>query len=281
MNAVTFPIGACDTHMHIYDGRYPVAPSAILRPPDASVADYRLVQAELGLDRVVVVQPTTYGLDNSCTLDAVAAIGPGARAIVVVDDGVSLTELDRLTHLGSRGARFHQLPGGAVGWEALASVASRIEPFGWHVQVQMNGRDLVDRFDTLASLSVPLVIDHVGRYMPPVDPDDARLTVLLRLLDTGRVWVKLSAPYESYPDPTHRYHAVGRLVRTLVEHAPHRMLWATNWPHPGQADPPSTAELRRLALEWMPDAVLRQRILVDNPAELYGFDPVPCLPLHL
>jgi len=274
MTDLRFPTGACDTHMHVYDHRRPVAPAAILRPPDASVADYRLVQAELGLDRVVVVQPTTYGLDNRCTLDAVSAFGAAGRAVVVVDDGVPESELDRLTGLGARGARFHQLPGGAVAWEILPTVAARIARFGWHVQVQMNGRDLVDRHDLLASLPVPVVIDHVGRYMPPVDPDDERFGVLLRLLDTGRVWVKLSAPYESAPDDTHRYEAVGRLVSALVGRAPDRMLWATNWPHPGQADPPSVAELGRSAFDWMPDAVLRRRILVDNPAELYGFEPV-------
>jgi D-galactarolactone isomerase len=108
--------------------------------------------------------------------------------------------------------------------------------------------------------------------MPPVDTDDEAFGVLLRLLDNGRTWVKLSAPYESARDDTHEYAAVGRLVQTLIEHAPERMLWATNWPHPGQANPPSLDELRRLAFEWMPDRALRQRILVDNPAELYKFD---------
>ena len=269
-----FPSGACDTHMHIYDSRYPTAPSARLRPPDATVDDYRSVQAGLGLERVVVVQPSTYGLDNSCTLDAVASLGGDrARAIVVIDDGADDDEVDRLTRSGARGARFHMLPGGAVPWEIMHTVAERIAPFGWHIQLQMNGRDLIDRVDALLALAAPLVVDHVGRYMPPVEPDDERFAVLLRLIDTGRCWVKLSAPYESAIDTTHEYSAVSRLVTALVEHAPERMLWATNWPHPGQADPPPLADLSRLAFEWMPDETSRQRILVDNPAALYRFEP--------
>jgi D-galactarolactone isomerase len=268
----SFPAGTCDTHMHIYDSRYPVAGTALLRPADATVADYRLVQATLGLRRVVVVQPSTYGLDNTCTLDAVDELGE-SRAIVVVDDKASDPELDRMTRLGARGARFHMLAGGAVPWEIMHNVAERIATFGWHIQLQMNGRDLVDRLDALLALPTPLVVDHVGRYMPPVEPDDERFAVLLRLVDTGRCWVKLSAPYESATDATHQYAAVGELARTLVERAPERMLWATNWPHPGQTDPPSLADVSRLALEWMPDNETRRRILVDNPAELYQFEP--------
>jgi D-galactarolactone isomerase len=267
-----FPAGSCDTHMHFYDSRYPPEASSLLRPPDASVDDYRQVQSALGLQRVVVVQPSTYGLDNSCTLDAVAEFDGDARAVVVVDDHVTDAELEQLTLRGARGARFHMLPGGAVPWEIMPAVAERIAPHGWHIQLQMNGRDLGDRLDTLLALPCQLVVDHVGRYMPPVDPDDDRFLALLRLLDTGRCWVKLSAPYESAPDPTHRYLAVSRLVRALVEHAPDRMLWATNWPHPGQAGPPSLDDLDRLALEWMPDEPVLHRILVDNPAELYRFN---------
>jgi D-galactarolactone isomerase len=274
MTSHDFPPCACDTHMHIYDSRYTVAPASILRPPDATVDAYRQVQTRLGLQRVVVVQPSTYGFDNSCTVDAVAELDGNARAVVVVDNQVTDVELDRLTRLGARGARFHMLPGGAVPWEMMHTVAERIAEHGWHIQLQMNGRDLIDRVDALVALATPVVVDHVGRYMPPVKPDDDRFRVLLRLIDTERCWVKLSAPYESATDTTHEYRAVTRLVHALVDHAPDRMLWATNWPHPGQEDPPSLADLSRLAFEWMPDASVRQRILVDNPAQLYHFGPI-------
>ena len=266
-----FPPGSCDTHMHFYDKRFPIAATTVLRPPDASVADYRVVQEALGLQRVVVVQPSTYGLDNSCQLDAVAQLGDTARLVAVVDNQVTDHELTRLTKRGARGARFHMLPGGAVPWDIMAAVVERIAPFDWHIQLQMNGRHLPERVDALLALPVPIVVDHVGRFMPTVDADDHSFHSLLRLIDGGACWVKLSAPYESELDTSHRYERVSALVHALVNHAPERMLWATNWPHPGQLDPPGFPDLHRLLLDWLPSARIRRRVLVDNPAELYGF----------
>jgi D-galactarolactone isomerase len=269
-----FPAGTCDTHMHIYDSRYPAAPSALLRPADALVTDYRRLQQSLGLDRVVVVQPTTYGLDNRCQLDAVAELGEAARAIVVVDAGTPPDELQRLDGLGARGARFHMLPGGAVGWDDLPVVAARIADLGWHIQLQLDGRELPRRLDTLLALPTSLVVDHVGRFMPPVAPDHEAFAALLALLDTGRTWVKLSAPYESTLDGAPTFPTVTALATALVAARPDRMLWASNWPHPGQRDPLEADDLRRLVLEWLPDPAVRHRVMVDNPAELYRFPPI-------
>lgn len=274
---MTFPAGACDTHVHIYDARHPTAPSALLRPPDALPAHYREVQRALGLDRVVLVQPTTYGFDNTCQIAAAAELGAStgaARLVVVVDERTTPDELERLHAAGARGARFHMLPGGAVAWGSLAPTADSIAALGWHVQLQLDGRTLPDHLDALLALSTPLVVDHVGRFMPPVAPDDVAFGALLTLLDTGRCWVKLSAPYESTRDGAPTYPTVTALAHALVRRFPERLLWATNWPHPGQPDPPSVADLERLAHDWLPTAELRQRVLVDNPATVYGFDPV-------
>ena len=267
--------GVCDTHVHVYDHRYPVSPTTVLTPPDASLADYRSVRTDLALDRVVLVQPTTYGLDNRCQLEAVAELGDDARAVVVVDDTTTDGALAALTGLGARGARFHMLPGGAVSWEIMNAVAERIAEHGWHVQLQMNGRELPGRLDALLALPTSIVVDHVGRFMPPVAPDDQAFAALLTLLDTGRCWVKLSAPYESTHEGAPDYPTVAALALRLVEHAPERMLWATNWPHPGQADPPTPAQLAGLRDAWLPTQALRRQVLVDNPSEVYGFDPVP------
>lgn len=278
MSDARFPAGACDTHMHLYDRRYPIAATTVLRPPDASVAEYCRFRSTLGLDRVVVVQPTTYGLDNTCLLAGLAelgVLGVEARAVVVVDERVTGAELAHLHALGVRGARFHLLPGGALGWDALAAVAARVAPLGWLVQVQMNGRDLPDRLAALGALPTPLVIDHVGRFMPPVTPADPAFAALLGLVDAGRCWVRLSGPYESAVDPAHRYVHVGELARALVRHAPERLLWASNWPHPSLSEAPAPSDQVRLAQEWMADPVVRRRIMVDNPAALYGFDPLP------
>lgn len=269
--ATGWPAGACDTHVHVYDGRFPIAPAAVLRPADASVADYRAVQRSLGLDRVVFVQPTTYGLDNRCQLEAAAALGEAARLVVVVDEETTDEELARLDAAGARGARFHMLPGGAVGWESLQPVATRIADLGWHIQLQLDGRELTDRIDDLQALPCPLVVDHIGRFMPPVASDHPSFRALVRLLDDDRTWVKLSAPYEASLDPSHAYDEMGDLARALVAHRPDRVLWASNWPHPGQDHPPSPTDLHRLLHAWVEDPATRRAILVDNPAVLYGF----------
>lgn len=271
MSGISFPAGACDTHMHVYDGRFPTAATATMTPPDASVADYRMVQRELGLDRVVIVQPTTYGLDNTVQLEAASRVGERARLVVVVDEHTPISELERLDASGARGARFQMLPGGALDWPSMAPVAERIAPFGWHVQLQMDGNLLPDRIDGLLALPTPIVVDHVGRFMPPPEPESEAFAALLSLVDTGRCWVKLSAPYESTHHGAPRYPAVTALARVLVERHPDRLLWATNWPHPGQADPLTVDEIRALTLDWLPTPEVRQLVLVDNPARLYGF----------
>ena len=273
-----FPAGACDTHMHFYDGCYPTARGAILTPPDATPDDYRAVQAALGLERVVAVQPTTYGMDNSCQIDAAIELGSDHRLVVVIDSTTPPAELERLHTLGARGARFHLLPGGAVGWDQLLPTAERIADLGWHIQLQMDGNHLADHLDLLAAVPTDLVIDHIGRFMPPPAPTSNVFSTLLRLIDGGRTWVKLSAPYESAPAETDPYGAptfpaVTALARALVERTPERLLWATNWPHPGQPDPLTADQIAALTLDWLPTDALRQQVLVTNPEQLYDFEP--------
>lgn len=267
------PAGVTDTHLHVYDARYTTAPEAVVLPPDAFAADYLDQATTLGVERAVVVQPTAYGLDNRCQLaamDALAEAGLEVRGVMVVDATTLDSEIARLDALGVCGARFHMLPGGAVGWDHLEPVARSIAAFGWHVQLQMDGRrfdgDLVDR---LLALPCPVVVDHVGRFMPPVDPDHDAFRSLLRLLDSGRVTVKLSAPYESQ-DPGPEYAGVTALVDELVVRHPEHLMWATNWPHPGQVPAPSPGDVVGLLERWVPEP-LRATVLVDTPARVYGF----------
>ncbi len=265
-------IGATDTHIHFYDDRFPPAPGAVLHPPNAGIADYRSVQRSLGLERVVVVQPTTYGVDNRCQLAAVADLGDCARAVVVVDSSTPTAALGRLTELGVRGARFHMLPGGAVGWDQLEATAAAIAAHGWHIQLQLDGNDLPDLVDRLLALPTDLVIDHVGRFMPPRGLASPGFRALCRLIDSERCHVKLSAPYEgSCLPPPHDDVAI--LIDELIRVAPERLLWASNWPHPGQDDPPTIADLDDWRTAWIP-AELQSMILIDNPGSVYGFPPV-------
>ncbi|SDR62025.1 D-galactarolactone isomerase [Rhizobiales bacterium GAS113] len=266
------PRGACDTHMHFYDPKYPLAPTALGPPPAGEVATYRALQRRLGTERTVVVQPTAYGIDNRCTLAGMAALGlEGTRGIAVVDDQASDDHLEALTKGGMRGARFQMLPGGAIPWEMLDRIAERVQDFGWHVQLQTDGRNFPDREAQIMSWPGRIVIDHVGKFLEPVLPEHPAFRCLMRFIDTGRVWVKLSAPYEVSKTGAPLYQDVSRLAKALVKAAPERMLWASNWPHPSVKSPPDDAMLLDLLLDWVADENVRKRILVDNPAEVYGF----------
>lgn len=266
------PPGACDTHMHIYDGRYPTAPTALMTPPDASVAEYRRLQARLGIERAVVVQPTTYGADNRCTLEAIAALGGSARGVAVVGRNVADAELERLTAAGIRGIRFHMLPGGALPWDILETMAARVRAFGWHVQLQLDGRTLPEHQAMLRRLPGTLVIDHIGKFLNIVPVDHPGFRVLARLVESGRVYVKLSAPYEFSKAGPPAYDDAGELAKALIAIAPERMLWASNWPHPSaHGGKPDDAMLLDTLLHWAPDDAARRLILTENPARIYGF----------
>tara|TARA_B100000315_G_scaffold256209_2_gene301576 strand:+ start:7014 stop:7853 length:840 start_codon:yes stop_codon:yes gene_type:complete len=267
---LTVPAGATDTHMHIYEPEYAMAPTALLAPPDGKLEDYQKVQQRLGLQRVIVVQPTSYGTDNSCTLEAMAKIGDAARGVVAVDTSVADSELEDLTRKGICGVRFHMLPGGAVPWEILPEMAARAQNFGWHVQLQLDGRELPDHIDVVKSLPCPLVIDHVGKFLEPVPVENDTFQMMLGLVENG-AWVKLSAAYETSKNGPPNYDDVGDLAKAFVKTAPERMLWASNWPHPGHDPRPDDAVLMDTLLDWVDSDSLRQKILVDNPAELYGF----------
>ena len=267
------PPGACDTHMHVYDAAVPSAPGGPPLPGHFPAARYREMQARLGLARVIVVQPNAYQDDNRVTLDAIRAIGTGARGVGVVKPGVSDAEIEHLAQGGIVAQRIFHLPNGAVSFAHMDEVMARVHPFGWHANIQLDGRELPQYEAQIARLPGRFVIDHTGKYLEPVAPDHASFKALLRLVDTGRCWVKLSAPYETSRTGAPGYEDVGRLAKALARHTPERMLWASNWPHPS-APPdavPDDADLLDLLLDWAPDEATRRRILVDNPAALYGF----------
>ncbi|HEY6242161.1 MAG TPA: amidohydrolase family protein [Burkholderiales bacterium] len=267
------PANSCDTHMHIYDARFPQAPDGPKPPGEFTVEGYRKLQARIGVSRVIVVQANAYQDDNRCTLDAIAQLGAGARGVGVVKPEASSEHIAELTRGGIRGIRFMMLPGGALAWDVMDELAARVHDFGWHAVVQLDGRTLPEREAQIRRLPGRFIIDHVGKFLEPVRPSHPAFKSLLKLVDTGRCWVKLSAPYEVSKNGPPRYQDVGALARALAKHAPERMLWASNWPHPSAPKDamPDDANLLDLLLEWAPDEGARCRILVDNPADLYGF----------
>ncbi len=261
---------ACDCHMHIYDPRFAVSPDKHAPARKATVADYRRIRERLGLGRVVVVQSTAYGKDNSCALDAITQLGDTARGVAVVGPDVTDAELERLTAAGMRGLRYVMFPGRPMAWETMPVMAPRIARFGWNINLQLPGEELAGREALLARLPCEVVIDHIGRFTAPVDGNSPGVRAMHRLLDSGRCWVKLSAPYHGSKSGPPRYEDIGALARELVQRWPERMLFATNWPHPSvQGDAPDDLDLFRLLWEWAPDEKTRRRILVDNPARLY------------
>jgi D-galactarolactone isomerase len=273
MTATTTPAGACDCHIHFYEPAYPLAATATFKPPPATVAAYREVQRQLGLQRTIVVQPTGYGFDNRCTLAALAQLGESARAVVVIAADTDEAELRRLHALGVRGVRFMMIPGagGVLPWDALEPLAARIAPLGWNINLQLDGRELPAYRERIDRVPGKLVIDHTGKFLEPVAPDHAAFKTLLSVLDQPDRWVKLSAPYETSKSGAPGYDDVATLARALLAAHPDRCLWASNWPHPNRNPVPSDAAMLALLADWTGDAALFERVLVHNPAAVYGF----------
>ena len=267
------PPNACDCHMHIYDSRFPVAPTAKLRPSNATVDDYRLLQKRLGATRNVVVNPSTYGTDNSCTLDAMARLGGNARGVAVVDTSVTDSELKRLHELGVRGIRFNLVQSGATTIDMLEPLSKRVNDLGWHVQIHMLGDGIVENAALFQRLPSPIVFDHMGRIPEPSGVDHPAFALIVKLLDSGRAWVKLSGAYMDTKTGSPAYADTSTIARGYVKAAPERLVWASDWPHPTEkADAkPDDAILFDLLANWAPDEAIRNRILVDNPVSLYGF----------
>jgi D-galactarolactone isomerase len=267
------PAGACDCHVHVFEDGYPLAPTATFTPPHAPLSAYRQVQKALGLARVVLVQPTGYGFDNSCLLAALAQLGSDARGIAVVPPDVSDDELKRLHEAGVRGVRYFMLAGagGVLPWDSLEAMAARIAPLGWMINLQLDGRELPRRKALIDRLPGKLVIDHTGKFLEPVRPDDAAFKALLAVLDKPDRWVKLSAPYETSKLGPPHYDDVAVLAKALAAAHPDRCLWASNWPHPNRVPMPADAHMLALLSEWVEDEAVRTQILVGNPAQLYGF----------
>ena len=268
------PDGACDSHAHVFGppSRYNFAEDRTYTPPEAPLGAYRRVLETLGLSRTVLVQPSVYGTDNSAMLDALAELGAMARGIAVVDLGVSMKELKRLHKAGIRGVRFNLLYRGGVRLAVLERLADKIKDLGWHVQLLVDVSDCPEFWRIADALPVDIVFDHMGHMSAEKGIDDTGFQALLALLRGGRAWVKLSAPYRITGRGQAPYVDVDAYARALIAAAPERVLWASDWPHPHvQIAMPNDGELMDMLSSWAPDMDVRRRILVDNPAALYGF----------
>lgn len=265
------PPGACDSHFHIFGpyDRFPLSPARPYTPPPATIPHYRRMAQKLGLTRAVIVQASVSGTDNAVTLDAVQQFGiANARAVIVIDDSTDEAGLHALHAAGARGVRFNAHTGNGTPLDQLDTLARRIAPLGWHIQVYAKGAAMTELAPRLAQLPVPVVLDHMAGAPAAEGPDGPTAQAALRLLETGRAWVKLSGYRASAPP----WADLTPLARRYIAAVPERCVWGTDWPHTQIARPEDMlddAMLLDWLADWTPD---RQRILVDNPTALYFTD---------
>lgn len=270
---LTVPADACDCHMHIFGpaSQYPYTPQRSFTPPDALEADYLKMLGVLGIHRMVVVQASVYSIDNTRTLAAVEALGlQRARGIVMVDRDVDAATLRNLSARGVNGTRFITTVKGGPTLEHLRDVAAKIADFGWHIEMYVPRHLWGELLPIVADLPVPVVFDHMGGMLANTAENDPDILGMLRLLESGRCWVKLCGYRASLAG--HPYTDVTPLARRFIHHAPDRCVWGTDWPHTTmEGYMPDDGDLLDLLGEWAPDTATQQKILVDNPAILYAF----------
>lgn len=270
------PPGAWDTHGHIFgpESKYAYSPKRGYTPPDTLLDAYETLHRTLGVARGVLTQPSVYGVDNTAMLDAMARSGGRLMGVASVSKEVSEAELTRLHEAGVRGLRINLADKGGNPFASFADVQAmgeRIEDMGWHMEFLIHVHEFPDLRKTFSSLPVHSVFGHMG-YVPA--PEGlGPLQEFMDLLKEGRTWVKLTGAYRITGLERTPYSDVDPIAQALIEAAPERVIWGTDWPHPACKLPmPNDGDLLDQLLDWAPDESVRERILVDNPLDLLGLE---------
>src|SRR5262245_971101 len=256
--------------------RYAYSPTRIYTPPDCVLADYLHMLDTLGVERAVLVQPSVYGTDNSAMLDAMKAAGGRLRGVAVVAEDISDAELKDLDATGVRGVRVNIVDvkdrkPGTLPMDSLTKLAQRIAPLGWHMELLMHVDEFADLDERLEDFPVEVVLGHLGYVTIGKGIDDPGFQALLRLVKTGRAWVKLTGPYRITTAPL-PYADTVPFAQALLEANRERVIWGTDWPHVMlKGRMPNDADLADVLADWIPDAAAREQVLVRNPAKLYRF----------
>ena len=275
--AVMPPPGSCDAQFHVFGPpqRYPVRPGAAYEMPTATIDRALAMHRTLGIARGVIVQATTYGADHQVVLDALAVAGPAYRACA---NAAVLSEKDdayveKLHAAGVRGARFsRQSLGIALSDAALQRAFGRLRELGWYAKIQPEAGGIIENIAPFEALEIPVLLDHMGRPDPGRGMADPSLRKVIELLGRGNYWVMLSLP-EKISRAGAPWDDVLPIAQALVSAAPHRCVWASDWPHPVSVrQPPNEGALMDLLFRMVPDAEARHRVLVDNPVNLFGFE---------
>jgi predicted TIM-barrel fold metal-dependent hydrolase len=266
------PPGACDAHCHVFGpaAKFPYAPNRSYTPPDAPRQMLAALHKFLGFSRAVLVQASCHGTDNSAMLDAIAASNNTIRGVAMVGGDVADAELQRLHANGVRGTRFNFVAhlGGAPDLKIVESVAARIAPLGWHLQLHLDAEDILTYRDFLNRLRVPFIIDHMGRVQAQHGLAQQPFKLLLDLMENPLAWIKVSGP-ERISAQGKPYHDAIPFARRLIEAAPDRVLWGTDFPHPNVKAMPNDGALVDLFPLMCDDETVRQKILIENPTTLY------------
>jgi D-galactarolactone isomerase len=278
-NRPTFrpPHGSVDSHIHIFEPeRFPYPSPTATPPPRATVEDYRLLQSRIGTQKAVIVTPSNYATDNRCTLDAISQMGQSrARGIAVIGATTSDPELQGLHDGGIRGIRFNLTRPGGAGAELIRPLAARVASYGWHVQIHMTAEGILENLHLLQDLPTDLVIDHMGRIPGVTGTNHPTYAAILRLVDQGRTWVKVSGVYHESVSGPPAYLDRSAVGKGFVREVPDRVVWGSDWPHPtasrGEVPMPNDADMLSLLEDWAPNHGVIHRVLVTNPNQLYGF----------
>ncbi|MEP9376001.1 amidohydrolase family protein [Aquabacter sp. CN5-332] len=277
---VKLPPNSCDSHAHVCGplDRYPCFADRIYSPPpEANLENYRAMLAALGVERAVLVQPSFYADDNTALLDGLNAMGANARGIAVLRDDVPTAELERLNAAGVRGVRFNIVDvkdgKGVLPMEQLHHVASRVAPLGWHVELLMHVNEFPDMDTAFAGFPTDIVVGHLGYVPSRLGTGDAGFKALMRLMRDGKAWAKLTGPYRiSAQDMPHA--DIVEFAHALVDAAPQQLVWGSDWPHvkvSWSIPMPNDGDIADLLGTWVRDPKVREQVLVENPARLYGF----------
>jgi predicted TIM-barrel fold metal-dependent hydrolase len=268
----TVPALACDAHCHVFGpaARFPYAPSRRYTPEDRPKEVLAALHRRLGLGRAVIVQASCHGTDNRAMVDALRSDPARYRGVAMIDDATTDAELREMHEAGVRGIRFNFIKalGGAPDMRLFHRAADRARPLGWHMVMQLQGDGVPEMAEVIRALRMPVVIDHMGRVDPALGVGGPAFRALLALLPDERIWVKLSGAERMTRSP---FAEALPFARALQRAAPDRVLWGTDFPHPNLATPVDEMELLDLVPDFAPTAEDRQRLLVDNPARLYGF----------
>jgi len=282
------PKGTCDCHVHVFGpfDTFPLSATRSYTPAPAPVSDLIARMDAAGVDRAVIVQPSGYGMDNRCTLDGVRKHPERLRAVAVIEGSESDAALEAMHAGGVRGVRLNIISSGgssASSFQAsINRIASRVQPYGWHIQIYAPLATIAENAKLLTGLPVDIVIDHMGKPDAAAGVEQPGFDTLLGLLKTGKFWVKLSGPYRISPNLLGNADVV-KIARALIAANPDRAVWGSDWPWIGEHSktpgdhgavsyrPIDYGALLSVAPDWAGDPGLLRRVLADNPARLYGF----------